>query len=176
MKNHLLNVTNINNLPHVGEKLTPKLNVIPKKHNKERGFCICYCDLMLYFSQFVLFSCFLFYSEGTFCVEAVSAKYHIQKVTLLREFVTSVGIQLQLREYDFDAKTMFHESDILNMFPKVKHINPTASDAYNFYQSGQNKIQIGECCHKWKVVQIFRQKDGKRCLILVSQDEVKQFV
>ncbi|PIK50907.1 putative clustered mitochondria protein-like, partial [Apostichopus japonicus] len=81
--------------------------------------------------------------EGTFCVEAVASKYHVQKVTLLREFVTSVGIQLHLREYDFDAKTMFNESDILNMFPKVKHINPTASDAYNFYQSGQNKIQVG---------------------------------
>lgn len=77
-------------------------------------------------------------------MEAVASKYHVQKVTLLREFVTSVGIQLHLREYDFDAKTMFNESDILNMFPKVKHINPTASDAYNFYQSGQNKIQVGE--------------------------------
>ncbi|KAJ8044008.1 Clustered mitochondria protein-like [Holothuria leucospilota] len=81
--------------------------------------------------------------EGTFGADSFVAHHHLQKVTLLREFASSVGIQLHLREYDFESKLTFYESDILNMFPKVKHINPTASDAYNFYQSGQNKIQQG---------------------------------
>lgn len=29
------------------------------------------------------------------------------------------------------------------MFPIVKHINPRATDAYNFYTTGQSKIQQG---------------------------------
>lgn len=37
----------------------------------------------------------------------------------------------------------FFEDDILNIFPVVKHINPRASDAYNFYTTGQSKIQQG---------------------------------
>ena len=35
------------------------------------------------------------------------------------------------------------EEDILNLFPVVKHINPRATDAYNFYTTGQSKIQQG---------------------------------
>jgi len=55
------------------------------------------------------------------------------------------GIQIMIREYLFDAKNRltFLEEDILNMFPVVKHISPRASDAYNFYTTGQNKIQQG---------------------------------
>lgn len=31
----------------------------------------------------------------------------------------------------------------MNVFPIVKHINPRATDAFNFYTTGQNKIQQG---------------------------------
>uniref|UniRef100_A0A8C2K0V7 Clustered mitochondria protein homolog n=1 Tax=Cyprinus carpio TaxID=7962 RepID=A0A8C2K0V7_CYPCA len=48
-------------------------------------------------------------------------------------------------EYNFDSrhKPAFTEEDILNIFPVVKHVNPKASDAFHFFQSGQAKVQQG---------------------------------
>ena len=50
-----------------------------------------------------------------------------------------------MREYSFDNKQQqtFIEEDIINMYPIIKHINPRATDAYNFYTTGQSKIQQG---------------------------------
>ncbi|ESO91745.1 hypothetical protein LOTGIDRAFT_233341 [Lottia gigantea] len=76
------------------------------------------------------------------CIE----KYDIQRVSLLRAFCSTVGIQILLREYDLSeaTKQIFNEDDIINVFPIVKHMNPkVASDAYHFFTSGQNKIQQG---------------------------------
>ena len=70
---------------------------------------------------------------------------NLQKISLLRSFCIKTGVQIVLREYNFDHKnrTTFIEEDILNVFPVVKHIHPRASDAYNFYSTGQRKIQEG---------------------------------
>ncbi|XP_060803381.1 clustered mitochondria protein homolog [Amyelois transitella] len=78
-------------------------------------------------------------------MDVVIEKNGLQKISLLRSFALKVGLQLMLREYDFDnkSKPTFTGSDIMNIFPVVKHINPRASDAYNFYTTGQNKIQAG---------------------------------
>nr|XP_026499618.1 clustered mitochondria protein homolog [Vanessa tameamea] len=78
-------------------------------------------------------------------MDVVIEKYSLQKISLLRSFALKVGLQVLLREYDFESKnkTTFSGSDIMNIFPVVKHINPRASDAYNFYTTGQNKIQAG---------------------------------
>lgn len=78
-------------------------------------------------------------------IDAASETYKFHKLGLLRAFCLKVGIQILLREYNFDSrnKPTFNEDDILNVFPIVKHINPRASDAYNFYTSGQSKIQQG---------------------------------
>ncbi|XP_048374701.1 clustered mitochondria protein homolog isoform X1 [Sphaerodactylus townsendi] len=71
--------------------------------------------------------------------------YNLQKVTLLREISLKTGIQILLKEYNFDNrhKPTFTEEDILNIFPVVKHVNPKASDAFHFFQSGQAKVQQG---------------------------------
>ena len=77
--------------------------------------------------------------------------YGLQKVSLLRSICMKTGIQLQLKEYSFDAKAnngpnggaIFNDEDVVNVFPVVKHINPRATDAYNFYTTGQSKIQQG---------------------------------
>ena len=78
--------------------------------------------------------------------------YGLQKVSLLRSICMKTGIQLQLKEYSFDAKSnnqsnaggaIFNDEDVVNVFPVVKHINPRATDAYNFYTTGQSKIQQG---------------------------------
>merc|ERR1719295_714061 len=69
----------------------------------------------------------------------------LSKLTLLRSFCQKTGVQIMLREYQFENKTVqtFSEEDIVNMYPIVKHINPRATDAYNFYTTGQSKIQQG---------------------------------
>ncbi|XP_008120855.2 clustered mitochondria protein homolog isoform X1 [Anolis carolinensis] len=71
--------------------------------------------------------------------------YSLQKITLLREISLKTGIQILLKEYNFDNrhKPTFTEEDILNIFPVVKHVNPKASDAFHFFQSGQAKVQQG---------------------------------
>lgn len=48
---------------------------------------------------------------------------------LCRSFALKVGLQITLREYDFDNKNKatFSGSDIMNIFPVVKHINPRVS-------------------------------------------------
>lgn len=78
-------------------------------------------------------------------IDAVVETYKIHKLTILRAFCLKVGIQIMLREYNFESKNKptFNEDDIVNMFPIVKHINPRATDAYNFYTTGQSKIQQG---------------------------------
>lgn len=76
--------------------------------------------------------------------------FGLQKVSLLKAFCQNSGIQLQLREYfncpaNLAGGTLspFCDEDVINMFPRAKHINPRASDAYNFYTTGQSKIQQG---------------------------------
>ncbi|XP_020284198.1 clustered mitochondria protein homolog isoform X2 [Pseudomyrmex gracilis] len=89
-----------------------------------------------------------YYDWETPCPESLDATiehFHLQKISLLRGFCIKTGIQILLREYNFENKNRatFFEEDILNIFPVVKHINPRASDAYNFYTTGQSKIQQG---------------------------------
>lgn len=78
-------------------------------------------------------------------VDKIIEQYKLQKISLLRAFNLKIGLQILLREYNFDSKNKptFNEDDIINVFPVVKHINPRATDAYNFYTTGQNKIQQG---------------------------------
>ena len=69
----------------------------------------------------------------------------LTKLNLMRSFCQKTGVQVLLREFQFDNKTVqtFSEDDVVNMYPIVKHINPRATDAYNFYTTGQSKIQQG---------------------------------
>ncbi|KAK5639875.1 hypothetical protein RI129_010686 [Pyrocoelia pectoralis] len=78
-------------------------------------------------------------------IESAIEMYSLQKVSLLRSFCLKTGLQILIRDYNFDSKTKvtFYEEDVLNIFPVVRHINPRATDAYNFYTTGQNKIQQG---------------------------------
>lgn len=78
-------------------------------------------------------------------IDAVTESYNLQKISLLRAFCHKTGVQLALKEYPLDMKNAqpFQEEDVVNVFPIVKHINPRATDAYNFYTTGQSKIQQG---------------------------------
>ncbi|TDG50925.1 hypothetical protein AWZ03_002580 [Drosophila navojoa] len=78
-------------------------------------------------------------------IESACAKYGLLRISLLRAFALKVGIQVLLRDYNFESKhkPTFGDDDIVNVFPVVKHISPRATDAYNFYTTGQAKIQQG---------------------------------
>lgn len=78
-------------------------------------------------------------------IESTLEVYTLQKASMLRSFCLKTGVQILLRDYNFESKNkqIFYEEDIVNIFPIVKHINPRATDAFNFYTTGQNKIQAG---------------------------------
>lgn len=89
---------------------------------------------------------FSHYATPITSLEQILDEHKIHKITFLRSFCQKTGVQILLREYNFDNKgrPTFLEDDILNVFPIVKHIDPRASDAYSFYTTGQAKIQIGD--------------------------------
>lgn len=73
-----------------------------------------------------------YYDWETPCPESLDATiehFHLQKISLLRNFCIKTGIQILLREYNFENKNRatFFEEDILSIFPVVKHINPRVS-------------------------------------------------
>uniref|UniRef100_A0A6Q2YP14 Clu domain-containing protein n=1 Tax=Esox lucius TaxID=8010 RepID=A0A6Q2YP14_ESOLU len=76
--------------------------------------------------------------------EAVE-QFGLQKISLLREMAVKTGIQVQLREYVFESrhKPVFGEEDVVNMFPVVKHLCLTTSDATQLIQHSQAAIQQG---------------------------------
>ncbi|XP_069471163.1 clustered mitochondria protein homolog isoform X2 [Ambystoma mexicanum] len=78
-------------------------------------------------------------------VDQAVETYKLSKISLLREISIKTGIQIVLKEYNFESrhKPTFTEEDILNIFPVVKHVTPKASDAFHFCQSGQAKVQQG---------------------------------
>lgn len=85
------------------------------------------------------------YTLDATSLEQLIDHHKLHKMIFLRSFCIKTGIQVLLREYNFDSKgrPTFGEDDILNVFPIVKHIDPRASDAYTFYTTGQSKIQQG---------------------------------
>jgi len=64
---------------------------------------------------------------------------------MLREICKKTGVQIMLKEYDFDTRknTTFSDDDILNIFPVVKSITPRASDATNIFEAAQTRLQSG---------------------------------
>lgn len=78
-------------------------------------------------------------------INEVIETYSLSRISMLRSFCNKVGIQLLIREYNFDSKSKlcFSDEDILNVFPIVKHVTPRATDAVSFYTTGQSKIQEG---------------------------------
>ena len=68
----------------------------------------------------------MYYLLSSDSIDMAVEKYLVQKVSLLRSFSKKLGVQIFLREYNFDSKTKaaFGEEDIINVFPVVKHIHP----------------------------------------------------
>uniref|UniRef100_A0A3B3H675 Clustered mitochondria (cluA/CLU1) homolog b n=1 Tax=Oryzias latipes TaxID=8090 RepID=A0A3B3H675_ORYLA len=78
-------------------------------------------------------------------LEEVIEKHNLQRISLLREFAIKTGIQVQLREYSFESrqKPVFVEDDVVNLFPVVKHLKPTSSDATPLLHRARQAAQEG---------------------------------
>ncbi|OCU01727.1 hypothetical protein XELAEV_18007503mg [Xenopus laevis] len=78
-------------------------------------------------------------------VDQLVERFNLQKVTLLREFCKKTGIQVLLREYNFESrhKPALTEEDILNMFPVVKHIHIKTKEANELVNKAQISMQQG---------------------------------
>jgi protein TIF31 len=75
--------------------------------------------------SFLRLNFYSFFSENN-NIDEIFNKYKLRKLLLLRQFCQKNGVQLNLREYNFENKhkEVFHEDDILNLFPIVKHVPP----------------------------------------------------
>ncbi|CAF1021003.1 unnamed protein product, partial [Didymodactylos carnosus] len=94
-------------------------------------------------------------------IDSFQEHYHVRRTCILRSFCLKTGLQLSLRDYQFDSMTSttptttknilsnsptipcFNEDDIINLYPVTKHVAPKPSDAYQFFTTGQSKIQQG---------------------------------
>jgi len=80
-------------------------------------------------------------------IDSFIDNYSIRHTCILRSFCRKTGLQLHLREYQFDSSNKntdgFNDDDILNIYPIIKQVPPKPSDAYQFFTSGQQKIQQG---------------------------------
>ncbi|CAF4466700.1 unnamed protein product, partial [Rotaria sp. Silwood2] len=84
-------------------------------------------------------------------IELFIEKYAIRRTCILRSFCRKTGLQITMREYQFETinkssrsnNECFNENDIINIFPIIKHVPPKPTDAYQFFTSGQQKIQQG---------------------------------
>ncbi|CAF4258898.1 unnamed protein product [Rotaria sp. Silwood2] len=84
-------------------------------------------------------------------IENFLEKYNVRRTCILRSFCSKTGLQLSIREYQFDLANKstrtnnecFNEEDIINIYPLIKQVPPKPSDAYQFFTTGQQKIQQG---------------------------------
>ncbi|XP_031136585.1 clustered mitochondria protein homolog isoform X2 [Sander lucioperca] len=85
------------------------------------------------------------YTIDSESVDGVIEKHSLQRISLLRELAIKTGIQVQLREYVFESRhrPVFGEEDVINMFPVVKHLKLTATDATRLVQHAQVAVQQG---------------------------------
>ncbi|XP_040007417.1 clustered mitochondria protein homolog isoform X2 [Xiphias gladius] len=85
------------------------------------------------------------YTIDSQSIDEVIEKHGVQRISLLREIAIKTGIQVQLREYVFESRhrPVFGEEDVVNMFPVVKHLKPTATDATRLVQHAQVAVQQG---------------------------------
>uniref|UniRef100_A0A8C4IRR9 Clustered mitochondria protein homolog n=1 Tax=Dicentrarchus labrax TaxID=13489 RepID=A0A8C4IRR9_DICLA len=85
------------------------------------------------------------YTIDSESIDEVLEKHSLQRISLLREMAIKTGIQVQLREYVFESRhrPVFGEEDVVNMFPVVKHLKPTGTDATRLVQHAQVAVQQG---------------------------------
>lgn len=97
------------------------------------------------------------YKLGTTDLETTIKKYKLNKLSLLRAFCKTNGIQLHLREYQFEstkaAKPTFHEEDVVGQYPVVKACEPKCGPAYRLLDLGRKALNNNQIPIAFKNVQ-----------------------
>ncbi|KAK7317301.1 hypothetical protein RJT34_01403 [Clitoria ternatea] len=70
------------------------------------------------------------------------ARSSVKKISVIRNLCLKVGITLAAHKYDLDSTTPFQTSDILGLWPIVKHSIPVSSEAKELVETG--KLQFAE--------------------------------
>uniref|UniRef100_A0A3P8TI59 Clustered mitochondria homolog n=1 Tax=Amphiprion percula TaxID=161767 RepID=A0A3P8TI59_AMPPE len=85
------------------------------------------------------------YTVDSESIDEAIEKHNLQRISLLREMAIKTGIQVQLREFAFESRhrPVFGEEDVINMFPVVKHLKLTSTDATRLVQQAQLAVQQG---------------------------------
>lgn len=85
------------------------------------------------------------YTIDSESIDEVIEKHNLQRISLLREMAIKTGIQVQLKEYVFESRhrPVFGEEDVINMFPVVKHLKLSSTDATRLVQQAQLAVQQG---------------------------------
>ncbi|KAL4646532.1 hypothetical protein GN956_G10055 [Arapaima gigas] len=106
----------------------------------------------------------LSHSLGTSADDLVD-QYGLQKISLLRRFCLLTGIQLRLREYTLDnsTKAPISPDDIINIFPVVKHVIMTTSDATQVFRSAHKSIQKGQMYRAYEQLKEAAYLFGRVC-------------
>lgn len=73
-------------------------------------------------------------------IESFVEIYAIRRSCILRSFSLKTGLQLSLREYQFESSTKsarsntecFNEDDIINIYPIIKQVPPKVLQCFEF--------------------------------------------
>lgn len=68
-------------------------------------------------------------------IESFMEAYALRRTCILRSFSLKTGLQLSLREYQFESSTKstransecFNEDDVINIYPIIKQVPPKVS-------------------------------------------------
>lgn len=97
------------------------------------------------------------YKLGTTDLETTIKKYKLNKLSLLRAFCKTNGVQLHLREYQFEStkasKPTFHEEDVIGQYPVVKACEPKCGPAYRLLDLGRKALNNNQIPLAFKNVQ-----------------------
>ncbi|XP_027357190.1 clustered mitochondria protein-like [Abrus precatorius] len=70
------------------------------------------------------------------------ARSRVKKISVIRNLCLKVGITISARKYDLNSATPFQTSDILDLWPVVKHSIPVSSEVKELVEAG--KLQLAE--------------------------------
>jgi protein TIF31 len=82
--------------------------------------------------------------ERRFRYKLADEFWKIRQFTTLRSICLKVGIQILARKVDFGASTIFSPSDILNVYPVLKHAIPRAAFAADAMEHARQLIGQSE--------------------------------
>lgn len=67
----------------------------------------------------------------------------LSRLSLLRALCIKVGLQVTARDYDFNVDHPFSPTDVQDIFPIVKSLQPRSADGSIFLEEGRTNLSLG---------------------------------